>query len=162
MSQVFDVIGFGRQLIPPHRQRPRHMAWVAALLQPVASLNGQFAAWATATRERANVTGQVASLEKFLNDLFDATERRIFISDGQPAVPPFVFNKAENDALLVWNKAENPASPFLNNAAEFADDVDFIVNVPAALPLVPAIVSSIRAAVNLYRPAGRRYSLINF
>lgn len=143
-------------------QGSRHFAWLKCMVSAVQSLHSTFLSFVVSIKYRMHLSGQVIYLEHYLNDLFDLTERRIYIADGTPQAAPFLFNKAENNPIYIYNKSEDEDPFYLYNKDEYSSQDDFIVNVPDAIPLTPDLLNIIRAAVNKYRQAGSRYSIVNF
>lgn len=138
----------------------RHLAWLQSLMAPLQSLNATFVAFVADVRYRLNLTGQVIYLEHYLNDLYDPIQRRIYISDGDPSSPIFVYNKADGvQDVVIYNKADAQPATYLNTKADFDGQVDFIINIPFDLDLTPILEDKIKASTNIYKPAGRRYRI---
>lgn len=142
----------------------KHLSWIRAVLAPLQILNGDLVTLVADIRYRMNLTGQVIYLEHYLNDLFDNVERRIYIEDDTPTLPVHLFNKADglSGTIVIYNKVEGEPGPYLYNRADFNAQFDFVVKVPAAIPLTPIFQSQVRAAVNQYRQAGKRFTIENF
>ncbi len=140
----------------------KHMSWVSALVSPLQTMNAWLWEFVQATRYKMYLTGQVIYLEHYLNDLFDPDLRRIFISNSVPATAPFVFNKVENNPVYIYNKAEAEDPFYLRNIADYLSQYDFIINVPSDITLTTAFTNQIRSAVNYYKQAGKKYTIINF
>jgi hypothetical protein len=158
----FNFFDYIKQAVPFFLRKEKMLAYLETLLKPIQILNDDFGAYVPATRKKANQTGQVAYLERLLNDEFDSTLRRIYIDDGQENVlPPFVFNKVEDRPIYIYNKAEAEDSFFIYNQSEFFTEPDFIVFVPAAI-LGPALQILIERQVNQYKQAGKIYEVQSF
>jgi hypothetical protein len=141
----------------------RHTDFVSTLVSPISFLNQRFVDLSTELYYRLNLTGQVIYIEHYLNDLFDADLRRIYLSDDSLLFPPFLYNK--NDIIpageeLVLYPNSNPI--ILYNQSDYFDQPSFVVNVPSAIPVTPYLENRVRAAVNYYKQAGAKYSVINF
>lgn len=82
---------------------------------------------------RLSITPQVFSLEKLLNNRFDADKRRIYIKDGVFYKSKYLYKKTVKQPLFIRTKAENKPL-FINKEVETgAKSVDFIVCVPSTL-----------------------------
>jgi hypothetical protein len=140
----------------------RHLSWIRSLIAPVQKLNDWFHTYADNIVYHLNLTGQVMYLEHYLNDLFDLELRRIWIEDGSLVLPPFLFNKADNEApLYIYNKADNEVPFYMYRKSDYNVQEMFIVHIPAVLPLDQYLENRIRAAVNRYKQAGAIYKIVN-
>lgn len=141
----------------------RHLDWVSTLVSPVQTLNNALVSFSTSIYYKLHITGQVIYLEHYLNDLYDADERRIFISDDNLNFPPYLYRTSDNipvgEELLLYPDS-NPI--ILYNQIDYFGQGQFIVNVPAALPVTLEFENRIRAAVNYYKQAGVTYKVQNF
>lgn len=103
--------------------------------------------------------GQVIYLEHVLNDVFDAVERRIYITDYDSSPRKYLFNKDEdNEITYLFNKEEDSDEVyFMNNQEEFG--YSFIVHVPAGQV---SNYDLFRAWVNRYKLRGKSYGIVEF
>lgn len=143
-------------------QGHKHTAWLKVLMRGIQTLHTSFLALISKTRYEMNITGQVIYLEHYLNDLFDANDRRIFIDDGSPILAPFLFRKVENTPQIIYNKSEGQNPFYLYRKDDFLSQNDFVIMIPGAIPITTDLENRIRAAVNRYKQAGSRYTLENF
>jgi hypothetical protein len=171
------------RLLPWFKRQPVFNAWLQALLYPVKQLNEVFAAYTDSTYYALSITGQLLYLEKLLNDkfngglparaasstigMYDGTPTGIYISDPAGTIlPQYVWNKAEErPAMVLYNKAEAEDKTYLRNIAEIDGEYDFIVNVPFSVGNVTTnaqLMASIKAWVNVYRIAGKRFNVVNY
>lgn len=160
---LFEKIA--RLLIPPFLRKQKMLDWLRALLRPIQTLNTRFSNFILEIRYRTRFNGQVLHLERVLNDRFDDLLRRIYIVDGQSlGLPIYIYNRTESRQAYVYNRSE-PQNPefYLRNRLEFFSVVDFVVWVPVSiLNADPEAEQRIRATVNTYRIAGRRFSIQGF
>src|SRR5580704_12272304 len=71
--------------------------WLSALLSPLAAKYAWFLTFIDTLRQQMRYNGQTIVLENLLNDLFDATLRRIVIVTASDILPPvYLYTKAEN------------------------------------------------------------------
>lgn len=66
-------------LMPSFLRKPRHFAWLKAILNPIKNLYAGFLVYRDEQIYEAYLTGQTIQLERLLNDLFDNSLRRIYI-----------------------------------------------------------------------------------
>lgn len=138
----------------------RHLDWLKALMAPIQSLNAELQAFVTDVRYRLTITGQVIYLEHYLNDLYDPIDRRIYIEDGNPIAPVFLYNKSETaEDVVIYNKSESELPVYLVTKAEDVSNVDFIIVLPYDTDTTPILIDKVKASTNIYKPAGRRYSI---
>jgi len=133
----------------------RHIDWINTILTPIKQLNNAVASYATQVYYRLSITGQVIYLEHYLNDLYDPVDRRIFISEDQLLLPPFLFNIDDNETPWFLE------GDFLYNQVDYLGN-SFIINVPNALPLNQTLTNQISKSTNRYRQAGVSYTIVNY
>jgi hypothetical protein len=153
-----------KYLIPAQIRGVKNVDWIGALLAPIQSLNVLFNEYVLGTRYDLSFNGQVVYLEHVLNDMFDDVSRRIYIDDpsGQQVYTPYVFNRVEQQPpLIVTNKSEALPTPFLYNTPELVVSTDFVVNVPTSV-LNATVQNQMKALINKYRIAGKRYTFATF
>lgn len=151
-------------LIPGRIRGGKFKDWIGALLAPLQSLNVSFSEYVSATRYDLAFNGQVIYLEHVLNDQFDDADRRIYIDDpaGQQVFTPYVFNQVEQQpAIILRNKSEAEPTPFLYNQPELVVTNDFVVHVPVSV-FSPTVETQMKALINKYRIAGKRYTFQTF
>ena len=161
-NYVILFANFVNGIVPYDLWKPRMIAWVNSLIAPLQLLNGDFQSFVSSVRYKMYLTGQVIYLEHYLNDLFDASERRIYISDSLPALAPFLYNKVDGEHLTIYNKSEGQAPVYLYTKEDLSGQNDFIINVPAVIPVTANLEKQIEAAVERYKQAGARYLIQNF
>lgn len=107
-------------------------------------------------------TGQFAVLEISLNDDFDATSRRIYLSDagGLSNYNYDFYKQGETDPTpqSFYKQGEvDPAPKTFFTGIETAGEFDFHVNVPVA---VSFDLARMRSVVDTYRQAGKLYDIV--
>lgn len=136
----------------------RHLDWLKALVAPLVSLNLSLVQFVDSIRYKMYVTGQIVYLEHYLNDIFDANQRRIYIDDGDASVPLLLYNKAEVLHFDVHNKSEGQVDPVLLNRADFADQVDFNIIIPWN-NISTTEENKMKAHVIKYKNSGKRFKV---
>lgn len=140
----------------------RHIDWISAILMPLKQFNNSIATYADMVYYRLSITGQVIYLEHYLNDLYDPDLRRIFISEDNLLLPPFLYNKADNvDTWYLYNKVDGEDPLYLYNYVDYLGS-SFIINVPNALPLTLTLRNRISKSTNQYKQAGVFYTIVNY
>lgn len=161
MSLIYDIDyrKLTRWLTPHVLRKARMMAWLNALVNPVVGVYRLFVRYRDAKLYQLAITPQVCYMEKMLNDRFDNTDRRIYIEDGQRFDPVYLFLEAENKPLYLYREVE--AQPvYIYTPGETSENGnDFIVFVPAGLVYN---ATEMRALINQYKLAGKRYAIQTF
>jgi hypothetical protein len=105
------------------------------------------------------ITPQICYLEKMLNDKFDNTQRRIFISDGERKNDIYVFLRIENNP--VYLRTYNEKSPIYLYSENEKGIVNyaFYVNLPVELNSTDT-VNSVTVSVNKYKLVGKSFNII--
>lgn len=119
---------------------------------------------------KTQFTGEVISLEYFLNNQYDPTLRRIYIDTFDDVSDMYLFNRVEADeSIYVYNSSEysNPTGPvnpladpeqlYLYNETELENIATFTVFVPIGLVYNQI---QMRADVDYYRVAGKTYQIV--
>jgi hypothetical protein len=156
MGSYFDIDydELVRLLLPVRLRQVVMRAWLACLVQPVKELYVRFCSNRNANLYVLHHNSQVVYLQATLNDIFDPTLRRIYITDGSNADPLYVYLPAENLPLWLGLRSEAgtvtyPVPQWLYTPAEIATSVfAFIVWLPAGLTYDP---DRMRALIDRYR-----------
>jgi hypothetical protein len=172
---VFDIDyginGLGRQELPVDLRSEPRLEWLAALLSGVKVTYEEFLANRGENLYELAHTGQVCYLEAVLNDVFDDTDRGIFISDGPFIDPDFIYRSDELKPLFIDLVSEIGGSvipdpdpvPLYTVAETYPMGVQFVVNVPAGLGLDAGELARLRALVDKYRLVSKNtYTIVTF
>lgn len=139
-------------------------AFLGLILSPIQRLLDMYDTHIAQKRYELSFNGQVMYLEHILNDRFDMTQRRIYITDKDPLdnAPAIIFNIADStETAIIYNIGDAQAAQSLI-AFTFADienQYDFILNVPNALSSQNL---RIRKTLDQYKEASKEYIIINF
>lgn len=151
-----DFSKLARWLTPTMLRMPKLLAFVLALVTPVADLYSRFLVLKANLEYRLTITPQVCYMEKALNDRWDIVERRIVIVDAVEYNPIPLFLKIE-DKPVVFNMKSEGGPVILYTKSETAMfTVDFIVRVPI---LVAFDMAEMRAVVDAYKLAGKTFKI---
>lgn len=144
-------------LLPRMVRTVFNVAWLKALVQPVVTLYNTFLTYRNDTQYKLNHNGQVCYLEAALNDTFDTAERRIYLTDAGGDVITLINRDTDGDPLII-NDDPNGGIIIHNDSAYFGGSYDFIVNIPYQFS--EADIYQLRALVNYYKLAGKRYDVV--
>lgn len=113
-------------------------------------------------------SGQVASLEHFLNQQFNisydintraadiASGSIIYCTDGVVLATMYVYNNLEGQNVpYLYNNSEGVNGAYLYNSSEYSGE-DFIIYVPSAML---SMTSMIKANANKYLLADKKYKI---
>lgn len=104
------------------------------------------------------LTGQVYALEKMLNDKYDKTLRRIYITNGTFREQVYIFQHKENSPIFIHKQDED--IKYLYNFDEIGSvSGDFIVNVPTS---ISASTNEISVMIDIYKLATKTYTIKRF
>lgn len=93
--------------IPWALRKPNRVAWIKVLYAYLFKLNGEFRSFIIDTKYKLHINGRKIYLERYLNDLFDDTQRRIYINTNQLPSMLFTFKKQELPGFYIahyWSK----------------------------------------------------------
>jgi hypothetical protein len=142
-----------RWLIPAFLRKPRLVALISCFSYPLARIYDQFIINREKNLYKLNHCSQVFSMENVLNDRFDATDRRIYITDGFAKDREYIYtrNELKNKylgKLFVWNRVD------------YADTgIDFIVWIPVKVFITAQDEIELRTLVNFYKLASKRFKI---
>ena len=114
------------------------------------SLFADFKSWLKDKHYEINITPQVCYIEKMLNDEFDTTSRRIYISEAARLQTNFLYRETDGKNWYFG------AGKFFVDDTRFKYPYDFVINIPIGL-----IINKERltALVNKYKLLGKTYRL---
>lgn len=154
-----NIDNFVRGYLPPEKRLTNYILNGKILNAPLSQVVEDFLSWRDDVIMRAKVTGQHQSLEWYLNEKFDNTERRITtetnygtglpmgLRDDEDVVTPMGDRVAEDVATPMRRHGEHPTYGFAN----------FGVNIPAALT---DSTDDIKGVVDTYRLAGKTFVIV--
>lgn len=161
-----DFTKLVKLLLPVRLRQQKMIHWLQCLVQPVKDLYDRF----TVNRNNNIYTlahnSQVVKLQQVLNDVFDTTDRGIYVVDTFIADPLYVFLEAESHPLWLGWSWEAPAPGYtipswLYTDAEIAFVAyHFIIKVPTG---VTVDMARLNALVDKYRlPSRNRYTVVYY
>jgi hypothetical protein len=96
----FNIIALIKQYLPNILRKPKHIAWLSALLLPLQDLIDGLFIFVQLQQNEALKTPQVGSIENILNKQFDPALRRIYISENTKKV----FTKSNKRYFIRSNR----------------------------------------------------------
>jgi len=132
------------------------LTFLGVLLYPVAQLHQLLLRFQTAKLYQLKINSQVCYLEQMLNDSFDLTLRRIYISDAIWYLPTYIYQEAELKPVYVKKEGEDtPVYIYTESeAGEFRDD--FVVFVPVGLVFN---MDEMKGKIDSYKLSGTSYKI---
>lgn len=140
-------------LLTPTRQRKiKFLSLLKCFTSPLQVMQNDFEKNRTNNIYKLIHNGQVCYLRKVLNDTFDNTERRIFITDG-----------GDKNVLLIHRDSDQKLVELpviVHRDSDYGDSgYDFIVVVPATLNFTQEVELHMKSVINFYKLAGKRYKI---
>lgn len=143
--------------LPMGLRKQDAIAWLRALVKPIATIHIQFINYRRASLYKIEHTPQVFSLEQVLNDAFDVQLRRIFIGDGAYRDGVYFYNPEEQKPVAFYDPEENAPVHFYDGSQLFSLDTDFVVTVPFELTASQEI--RMRSLIDFYRLPDKTYNV---
>lgn len=143
------------QYAPTLLSKPNLLAMCKVLLKPLKTLFTSFTDYRGEVQRQLRYNSQHIVLSNLLNNLFDNSQRRIYIQSSLTLKPPtYLFIKADNKPVYIYPKSENKPH-FIYTIAEHTEGPDFIVFV-ATGSLTSAQEVKLKAVVNTYKHGAKR------
>lgn len=122
MNYDFYIKKLIQRYLPWGLRSPKILAWLYVLFSAIETIKTIFLAFVPFAKKEARMNGQVIVLETYLNDKYDATQRRIKIMDNSGRY----FIKSDINAYIL-SSVTPLIIPSLN---DFNFSVDFVVKTP--------------------------------
>lgn len=157
---VFDInyTSLIKQLLPVRLRMTVQRAWLGCLVNPVIYLYNLFYANRLANLYELAHNSQVCYLQAALNDMFNNSDRLIYVADGFFRDPLWLYRRSEAKPVWLGRRSEvgsvtftNP-EPLYTRSEVSAMGWQFIVYYPDGLVFDE---NQMRALVDKYRLAGK-------
>lgn len=152
-----DYLKLVRLLLPFILRKPRIEAFVEACISPVDALYTHFLSFRYDNLYHLSITPQVYSLEKALNDRFDYTQRRIYITQGIRRELTYIYTQGENLDEYIGIDNENNDMYLYAGSESGENSASFIINVLSAIFFNEA---EMRAMVEMYTVKSFKINII--
>ncbi|WP_336834420.1 hypothetical protein [Sphingobacterium siyangense] len=136
-------------LLPTFIRTEKLIAFIWCLILGIRTVHFKLLALWYDTDKEMDVTPQVFSLRKLLNDYFDSDGRSIRIEDATRNERSYLFTEGEQRPLFLGERA-------IYTADELRSGKAFVVIVPEALNNT-AETARLKAMINKYKLAGTKY-----
>lgn len=145
-------------LVTPHYMRvSRILLMLMACTWPLRQLYNAFIAFVDSVIYRLSHNSQVCYLEKVMNDHFDITQRRIYITDFTGVQRLYFWPEAD------LRDVDFSITQFFWEDAAYADSgIDFIVNIPMDVATTDPLIAYMKSLLNEYKLPGKNYLIIRF
>lgn len=157
-AKIYDIIfkRLVRWLTPEDLRTGSLLAFIESFIVPVVWLYQSFLKYRKAKIYELTITPQVCYLEMLLNDRFDFSQRRIYITDAVWHQSWYIYqeNELKPEFLFVENEL-HPIYLYTDNEAGEVKD-DFVVVVPNGLLFDE---NEMRSLLDGFRLAGKRYKV---
>lgn len=141
--------------LEPDLRLPKILDFIYSMMKPLKSINNDFQAFRNHVNYKLLFNGQVIYLERYLNDVYDPINRRIFITDAIRKPINYVYNKLEDKPkIYVYNESELHTPIFLYNKSESDGSITFWVNIPEEITYNTIVIT---AQINIYKMAGKGF-----
>ncbi len=144
--------------LPTWLRRPLAGALVYAGVAPLGRLLRELRTFRDATRYRTAHNGQVCRLRGLLNDEFDPDLRRIAVEDGGGGEEASTVYRRETGRWALVPRRGAGAAVIHREGFGGTGGYDFWVEVPEELR-TDETETRLRAMVNMYKLAGKRYAI---
>ncbi|WP_199118721.1 hypothetical protein [Pedobacter sp. ASV28] len=137
-------------LVPTFLRRPLFISWLQSLVAPLVSVQQSWYVKRLDNLYKLDHNGQICYLRKALNDAFDPSLRRIYITDGNKYTRAYIYTNGEQQTKYLGKM-------HLRQVDDYADTgVDFRVIMPSDFSL-PSNIYQLRALIDFYKLASKRY-----
>lgn len=151
-----DIYKLGAYLLPPFLRKKRMYAFLCVFLYPFYWLCNMFKDYRKTSLQKLNVNGQVAYIEKMLNDEFELENREIYITDSDALKPNVADMYRDPSVTMTIYPESSEEKLYLESGDESIKSEDYIVNVPSFLADKLEVIKTI---VEYNKPAGRTYKI---
>lgn len=153
MTFNWNIDNWLNQYLPPFKKQLNRVKWLRALLKPIKTLHTSLLTYRSEINRKARINGQTIVLENYLNDLFDSSDRRIYIETTSDLnLPVYSYLKSEGKPVFFYTAAESKPVYF-RSSTEIPSSYQFEVVIPVGV-LTSAEEVRLKGIVNYYRLAG--------
>lgn len=145
--------------LPDHKRLPKRLLLFKFPFGELTTLFADFKTWRADVFYRVNVTGQVISLQTYLNRVITNANNEIYITGFQDHGSWIQLSTEEGESYMIQMSlgSEDSASMDIAIAGEFTplSTVDFYVYIPTGVD-----ATEVARVVENYKLAGKRYLII--
>ena len=142
------------------------VAYLRSVIAPVQDISDNLYNLQTSTMSFLDYNGQHLALENYLNDLYDNTQRRIYITENNKINELTVidlYKQNENDPtpISIYKQGESPLVPFALylQTETLGVTYNFTINIPASVTFDSTTLTRL---VKNYSEAAKTFNIITF
>lgn len=164
-----DFTKFCRQMLPPVLRSLFLMALLKAMIVPLRYIYGLFKSLKTETDNSLNISANVISLQRAMNEAFFLKSDQIYIETPEEENKKVLYFESENQTYLPMRFCSEGEGQYIRENGEIAVKYNFVVYVPTFLctslkkeddKYCGVNLNRIMNILNKYKPAGRTFSII--
>ncbi len=161
LKYQISIERFIKMYLRPSKRKTDRIKLYRTILAPFRIMMDEYIAWRDKTVIRANVTVSKASLEWYLNHLFDSVEERIYINSNRGSGVILGIREEDEEFEIMGIRAADEEFIITTLRGEHPDlgFNNFGVFIPAALS---SQTDAIRGIVDEYALAGMDYIIIEY
>lgn len=150
-----DLRDLALKWIEPDLRIGKLLDFIYTMMKPLKNTNNLLQAFRNQVNYKLLFNGQVIYLERYLNDVYDPINRRIFISDAVRKPIHYLYNKLESKPnTYLYNNSEAHAPFYLYNQVEHNGGISFWVNIPEEINYNTIVISN---QIKIYKLAGKGF-----
>lgn len=161
-----DFTRFMRQLIPPVLRGKVMMALCRVLAEPICYVGRLLKTYRKGVDARLDITANVQSIERALNDAFFLTDNQIYIETEEDKGDSAFYYQGEGEPNYFYRTGGRPF--YLKERDEVVNRETFVIYIPTFLATSTdanedeykgANLQVVYDKLNFYKPAGRAYRI---
>ena len=159
MNFDLNIYALITDVLPTFLRGAKQLDWLRSLCKPIIDLHtNTFRTFVSDTDERLKWNGQTIYLQQLLVNRYGSGIQ--IINQNLDARPFYVFGSADNRNPQVFETGDkrNPQANVVNHFDPLA--VDFIIQIPAALPFEDHDYDEMAALVKEYKLYSKRFKII--
>lgn len=163
-----DFTRFCRQMLPPMLRSLLLMSMLKVMIVPLRYIYGLFKSLKAETDNGLNISGNVMSLQRALNEVFFLELNQIYIETPHEENKRVLYFKSENQTNIPMHFCSEGEGQYLWESGETTVKFNFVVYVPTFLctslnkdedKYRGENLNRIMIVLNKYKPAGRTFSI---
>lgn len=146
--------------LPKHKRQIYRIAFLKGLLAGYNTNENEYYAWRDELIIRAKVNGQTASLQWYLNHVYDPVQQRILITDTVPVGDGISLESENIDSIVAGLETitgESGLAFYLEGESNGSLPKDFRVLSPSTVN-----VGQLKSTIDLYNIAHKSYDVVLF
>lgn len=154
----FDLNKLIKHLLPISLRKPKMIAFTTWLMEPLRYVHEQLSTYISYTNNELTSDSRVIYLEKYLNDRFDPSIRRIKIVEASAEDYPYLRTYKEANTIY-FRKHNEGSSVVLRKYNERYSYYGFTIEIDNSLGDLTPDIDELKACVNARKLAGMQYDI---